>query len=128
MRKAFKTRKSASMGTAVLASFNVERMVGASIQDGKSSSLSDTSGMLKHHETSRLESLERYWSERTALISSHHHRELAAAQSAVRQVLSAECYLRQLAYCQCIFAVTPELQCNAQIIQESVCLFRNGCH
>lgn len=93
MRKAFKTRKSASMGTAVLASFNVERMVGASIQDGKSSSLSDTSGMLKHHETSRLESLERYWSERTALISSHHHRELAAAQSAVRQVISQQAKL-----------------------------------
>jgi hypothetical protein len=36
-----------------------------------------------------LQALDRYWSERTALISTHHHRELQAAQSAVEQVSSS---------------------------------------
>jgi len=45
---------------------------------------------------SRLHALDRYWSERTALISTHHHRELAAAQSAVEQVspLTLHAYTR----------------------------------
>ena len=35
---------------------------------------------------SKLQALDRYWSERISLVSTHHHRELAAAQSAVEQV------------------------------------------
>lgn len=66
------------MGTAVLPALQ-----GHFIAETSSSM---ESGSLDGLLPGRLQALDRYWSERTALISTHHHRELQAAQSAVEQV------------------------------------------
>lgn len=73
------------MGTAVLASFLAKQYGAADAHDAASNHDSKKLNR-KSGDMSRLESLGRYWSERTALVSSHHHHELAAAQSAVHQV------------------------------------------
>lgn len=70
------------MGADVLSSFPAGHLIADMADD---MSVASSHGKLQHGELSRLAALDRYWSERTALISSHHHRELAAAQSAVEQ-------------------------------------------
>ncbi len=69
------------MGAEVLSSFSAGHLIADTADDV---SVASSHG-LQHGELARLAALDCYWSERTALISSHHHRELAATQSAVEQ-------------------------------------------
>ncbi len=71
-----------AMGPRTLAPLPTGHLIADMSDDA---SVASSHGRLEHGELSRLAALDRYWSERTALISTHHHRELAAAQSAVKQ-------------------------------------------
>ena len=64
--------------------------------------------------TCALQALDRYWSERTALISTHHHRELQAAQSAVEQVSAS------FAWLQCSSCCEPRHSLQLQLTSWSV--------